>query len=117
MQRILSVESDRRTVNITINSFNIELSKEQRAKLFPAIGRLFPEGNNQLAKADELDQVRAEYRSFFPDSPSSGAANGTGGDGDESSAVSQLEDRSSYQNRGSGAGFYTNLRHADSSFL
>ncbi|KAF5332434.1 hypothetical protein D9758_015107 [Tetrapyrgos nigripes] len=38
MQRILSVESDRRTVNITINSFNIELSKEQRAKLFPAIG-------------------------------------------------------------------------------
>ncbi|KAF5317904.1 hypothetical protein D9758_017799 [Tetrapyrgos nigripes] len=89
---MLSFESDRRTVNITINSFNIELSKEQRAKSFP-------EGNNQLAKADELDQVRAvcenvsEYRSFFLDSPSSGAVNGTEGDGDELSAVSQLEDR------------------------
>ncbi|KAF5369504.1 hypothetical protein D9758_002515 [Tetrapyrgos nigripes] len=98
MQRILSFEADR-TVNITINSFNTELSKEQGAKLFPAIGTLFPEGNNQLAKADELDQVRAvcenvsKYRSFFSDSPSSGAANGTGGGGDESSAVSQLEDR------------------------
>jgi len=95
MQRILSFEADRRTVNITINSFNTELTKEQRAKLFPSIGRLFPEGNNQLAKADELDQVRqvcenvSEYRVFFSDAPS-GAPNGSG---DETSVVSQLEDR------------------------
>ncbi|KAF9049584.1 ATPase, V0 complex, subunit D [Hymenopellis radicata] len=94
MQRILSFEADRRTVNITINSFNTELSKEQRAKLFPAIGRLFPEGNNQLAKADEIDQVRqvcenvSEYRSFF--SESSGM---NGSAGDESGTAAQLEDR------------------------
>ncbi|KAG7443020.1 ATPase, V0 complex, subunit D [Guyanagaster necrorhizus] len=93
MQRILSFEADRRTVNITINSFNTELSKEQRAKLFPAIGRLFPEGNNQLAKADDIDQVRqvcesvSEYRSFFAESSH------LDGNGDDLSAVSQLEDR------------------------
>lgn len=96
MQRILSFEADRRTVNITINSFNTELSKEARAKLFPSIGRLFPEGNNQLARADDMDQVRQvcenviEYRSFF--SESSGGINGSGG-GDESGVASQLEDR------------------------
>jgi V-type H+-transporting ATPase subunit d len=97
MQRILAFEADRRTVNITINSFNTELSKEQRAKLFPTIGRLWPEGNNQLAKADDMDQVRAacesvsEYRTFFADavSNSSSGANGY----DELAAASQLEDR------------------------
>ncbi|TFY57650.1 hypothetical protein EVG20_g8457 [Dentipellis fragilis] len=94
--RILSFEADRRTINITINSFGTELSKEQRARLFPTIGRLFPEGNNQLAKADEIDQVRAvcesvsEYRAFF-DSPS-GAAAGGGEDGDAGIAAA-LEDK------------------------
>ncbi|EDR13773.1 uncharacterized protein LACBIDRAFT_309140 [Laccaria bicolor S238N-H82] len=94
MHRILSFEADRRTVNITINSFNTELSKEARAKLFPSIGRLWPEGNNQLAKAEEMDQVRQacenvmEYRSFFADSSSS-----QGGGNDDLGAASQLEDR------------------------
>ncbi|KAF8073688.1 V0 complex, c/d subunit of ATPase [Lyophyllum atratum] len=96
MQRILSFEADRRTINITINSFNTELSKEQRAKLFPTIGRLFPEGNNQLAKADDIDQVRqvceniSEYRSFF--TTDSSHASGQNGD-DFGSIASRLEDR------------------------
>ncbi|KAL1707573.1 V0 complex, c/d subunit of ATPase [Schizophyllum commune] len=94
MHAILSFEADRRTVNITINSFGTELSKEQRAKLFPAIGRLFPEGNNQLAKADDIDQVRAacesvsEYRAFFQDQAGAVASGG-----DDLGAASQLEDR------------------------
>lgn len=98
MQKILSFEADRRTVNITINSFNTELTKEQRAKLFPAIGRLWPEGNNQLARADEMDQVRmvcenvSEYRSFFSDVGSS-QANGNGSGFDDSATASHLEDR------------------------
>lgn len=97
MQRILAFEADRRTVNITINSFNTELSKEQRAKLFPTIGRLWPEGNNQLAKADDIDQVRAacesvsEYRAFFSD-VQSGQSNGNG-NMDDLAAATQLEDR------------------------
>lgn len=95
MQRILFFEADRRTLNITINSFGTELSKEQRAKLFPAIGRLFPEGNNQLAKADDIDQVRAvcenisEYRSFFDGSSSH---LGGGDDIGESGEAAELED-------------------------
>ncbi|KAF8798940.1 ATPase, V0 complex, subunit D [Phlegmacium glaucopus] len=96
MHRILAFEADRRTVNITINSFGTELSKESRAKLFPAIGRLWPEGNNQLAKADDMDQVRqacesvSEYRSFFADSNSS-QSNGGGFD-DALAHASHLED-------------------------
>ncbi|KAH8114367.1 ATPase, V0 complex, subunit D [Phellopilus nigrolimitatus] len=90
MGRILSFEADRRTLSVTINSFNTELTKEQRARLFPAIGRLFPEGNNALARADEIEQVRqacdavVEYRAFFDASGSSGG---------EESVAGQLEDR------------------------
>ena len=86
MTRILAFEADRRTLNITVNSFGTELSKEQRARLFPTIGRLFPEGNNALARADDMDAVMAAvdhistYRSFFDKA---------GGDDD---AGSSLED-------------------------
>lgn len=71
MQNILAFEADRRTINITLNSFGTELSKEQRARLFPAIGQLYPAGNNVLARADDLDTVRQvceyvpDYRVFF----------------------------------------------------
>lgn len=87
MQNILSFEGDRRTINITLNSFGTELSKEQRARLFPTVGRLYPAGNNMLARADDLDTVRqvcegvSDYRNFF-EAPSFGAnANGSGGHG------------------------------------
>lgn len=93
MHHILSFEADRRTINITINSFDTDLSKEQRAKLFPTIGRLFPAGNNSLAKADEIEQVKLacepvmEYRSFF-DSDHAGVA-----EEDRNSVASTLESR------------------------
>jgi V-type H+-transporting ATPase subunit d len=99
MHRILAFEADRRTINITINSFNTELSKEQRAKLFPTIGRLFPEGNNSLAKSDEFDQVRQvceyiiEYRSFFDTNTSRTPAGGAAGGHDENSPAAALETR------------------------
>ncbi|KAF9242593.1 ATPase V0 complex subunit D [Melanogaster broomeanus] len=95
MQSILAFEADRRTINITINSFDTELTKEQRARLYPAIGRLFPEGNNVLAKADDIDQVRqvcdniSEYRSFFEGSTSAQGSNDVG----ELGIAAQLEDR------------------------
>ncbi|ORX41267.1 vacuolar ATP synthase subunit D [Kockovaella imperatae] len=97
MSRILAFEADRRTLNITINSFGTELSKDQRARLFPTIGRLYPEGNNALARAEDIESVVAavdhisEYRAFFDKSGAAsnqngGAANGTGDEG------SSLED-------------------------
>ena len=40
MSQILAFEADRRTINITVNSLGTGLTKDQRAKLFPTIGRL-----------------------------------------------------------------------------
>ncbi|KAJ3205380.1 H(+)-transporting V0 sector ATPase subunit d [Dinochytrium kinnereticum] len=71
MEEILQFEADRRVINITINSFNTELSKDDRQKLFPTNGRLFPDGFVKLSRADDVDQVRtavepySEYREFF----------------------------------------------------
>lgn len=100
MSRILAFEADRRTLNITLNSFGTELSKDQRAKLFPTIGRLYPEGNNALARADEVEQVVqavehvAEYKAFFEKSGATGGqgagGGGTGAGGAEEG--SSLED-------------------------
>ncbi|KAI2662586.1 V-type proton ATPase subunit d 1 [Labeo rohita] len=59
---ILEFEADRRAFIITINSFGTELSKEDRAKLFPHCGKLYPEGLAQLARADDYEQ---EYKLLF----------------------------------------------------
>ena len=71
MASILSFEADRRTINISVNSLGTGLSKEQRSRLFPNIGKLYPEGNFALSRADEFDQIKSavemvgEYRQFF----------------------------------------------------
>uniref|UniRef100_A0A803J365 V-type proton ATPase subunit n=2 Tax=Xenopus tropicalis TaxID=8364 RepID=A0A803J365_XENTR len=68
---ILEFEADRRAFIITINSFGTELSKEDRAKLFPHCGKLYPEGLAQLARADDYEQVKTvadyypEYKLLF----------------------------------------------------
>lgn len=94
MSRILAFEADRRTINITINSFGTELTKEQRARLFPTVGHLYPAGNNALARADDIEQVVAavdhlsEYRTFFEKAGTANTASG----GDDADAGSSLED-------------------------
>jgi V-type H+-transporting ATPase subunit d len=71
MTEVLQFEADRRAINITINSFGTDLAKDDRAKLYPSFGILFPEGSYELARADDADQVRAAvehfptYRSVF----------------------------------------------------
>jgi len=68
---ILAFEADRRAIIITINSFGTELSKDDRAKLYPRCGRLYPDGLSALGRADDYEQVRAvaeyyaEYRALF----------------------------------------------------
>jgi V-type H+-transporting ATPase subunit d len=64
MKEILSFEADRRTINITINSFNTELGKDERMKLYPKFGSLYPEGQSKLSRVDEVDQVRAICESY-----------------------------------------------------
>jgi len=84
MASILAFEADRRTINISVNSLGTGLSKEQRGKLFPTIGKLHPEGNMALARADEFEQVKAavemigEYRSFFDSAASTNNASEEG---------------------------------------
>ena len=59
MGNILAFEADRRSIMITINSFGTELNKDDRAKLYPKCGKLYPDGLARLARADDYDQVRA----------------------------------------------------------
>ncbi|KAL1919512.1 uncharacterized protein VTP21DRAFT_2205 [Calcarisporiella thermophila] len=76
MGDILQFEADRRTINITINSFGTELSKDDRQKLFPSTGRLYPDGHAKLARADDIEHVKnaceyyLDYRQFFDSSMS-----------------------------------------------
>ncbi|KAI9189830.1 H(+)-transporting V0 sector ATPase subunit d [Blastocladiella emersonii ATCC 22665] len=71
MKAILEFEADRRVINITINSFGTELSKDDRYKLFPNFGKLYPEGAARLARVDDVDAVKAvlegypDYRHLF----------------------------------------------------
>lgn len=71
MCELLKFEADRRSINITINSFGTELSKDDRQKLYPSFGFLFPEGIAKLSKCDDLEQVRSsmeqysQYRHIF----------------------------------------------------
>jgi len=61
MKDILEFEADRRSINITINSFGTELTKDMRRDLYPNFGVLYPEGINKLgnlAEDGEYEQVR-----------------------------------------------------------
>lgn len=71
MSEILQFEADRRAINITLNSFGTELSKQERRKLYPEFGKLYPEGSLMLSRADDLEgvtlavSVNADYKGFF----------------------------------------------------
>ena len=88
MSEILAFEADRRAINITINSFGTELTKEQRRKLYPEFGKLYPEGNLMLSRADDLEGVGlavsgvGDYKRFFEEvgfnQSSSGGGNMSG---------------------------------------
>ncbi|XP_015472395.1 V-type proton ATPase subunit d 2 isoform X2 [Parus major] len=77
--KLYKFEADRRAFIITINSFGTELSKDDREKLYPTCGKLYPEGLHLLANADDYEQVKcvaeyyAEYKAVFE-----GVGSGTG---------------------------------------
>lgn len=68
---MLAFEADRRCFTITINSFGTELSRDERARLFPRCGLLHPVGLDRLANATDFDQVRlvadryVQYKALF----------------------------------------------------
>ncbi|KAJ1959743.1 H(+)-transporting V0 sector ATPase subunit d [Dipsacomyces acuminosporus] len=85
MADILKFEADRRTVNITINSFGTELSKDDRARLYPRLGNMYPEAQTKLARVDDMDQVKAvldqygEYKSMLMGVNLNASSSGAGG--------------------------------------
>ena len=104
MAEILEFEADRRAINITLNSFGTELSKQDRKKLYPEIGQLYPEGTLMLSRADDAEAVGlavsgvGDYKTFFDvaglgnqGGMSGGAGNMAGGVGGGSDGRS-LED-------------------------
>ena len=71
MAEILEFEADRRAINITLNSFGTELGKQDRRKLYPEFGKLYPEGTLMLSRADDIEAVGlavsgvGDYKTFF----------------------------------------------------
>ncbi|KAF3766256.1 hypothetical protein M406DRAFT_78981 [Cryphonectria parasitica EP155] len=99
MSEILEFEADRRAINITLNSFGTELSKQDRKKLYPNFGRLYPEGTLMLSRADDFEGVRLavdgiqDYKAFFDAAGLGGGPAGPGNmAGGSSSEGRSLED-------------------------
>jgi V-type H+-transporting ATPase subunit d len=100
MSEVLEFEADRRSINITLNSFGTELSKQERQKLYPSLGKLYPEGTLMLSRADDIEGVRiaidlvSDYKSFFEQAGlSQGGApvgNMSGGVGSDSKSLEDL---------------------------
>lgn len=84
MSEVLEFEADRRSINITLNSFGTELSKADRKKLYPGFGRLHPEGTFMLSRADDVEGVRiavdgiTDYRIMFDQTGMTGGSSGGG---------------------------------------
>lgn len=87
MSEVLDFEADRRSINITLNSFGTELSKTERKKLYPQIGKLHPEGTLMLSRADDVEGVRiavemvSDYKTFFDQAGLSQQGGGSAGVG------------------------------------
>lgn len=101
MSEALEFEADRRSINITINSFGTELSKADRKKLYPSFGRLYPEGSFMLSRADDIEGVRIavdgvhDYKAFFDQMSgggggAAGVGNMSGGSGSDGKSLEDL---------------------------
>ncbi|KNG51678.1 vacuolar atp synthase subunit d [Stemphylium lycopersici] len=101
MSEVLEFEADRRSINISLNSFGTELSKADRKKLYPDLGKLYPEGTLMLSRADDVEGVRiavesvADYKMFFDQTGLSqggggGVGNMAGGVGGETKSLEDL---------------------------
>lgn len=100
MSEVLEFEADRRSINITLNSFGTELSKADRKKLYPNFGRLHPEGTFLLSRADDMEGVRvavdgvSDYKIAFDQTGMGGGGSGGVGNmgGGASGEGKSLED-------------------------
>ncbi|KAJ5141518.1 uncharacterized protein N7443_010518 [Penicillium atrosanguineum] len=97
MSEILQFEADRRSINITLNSFGTDLLRPERRKLYPEFGKLYPEGTLMLSRAEDVEGValavsaNADYKSFF-DAVGLSQGGGMGGMGGGPADGKSLED-------------------------
>eukprot|EP00020_Sapocribrum_chincoteaguense_P008249 CAMPEP_0170740072 /NCGR_PEP_ID=MMETSP0437-20130122/5492_1 /TAXON_ID=0 /ORGANISM="Sexangularia sp." /LENGTH=336 /DNA_ID=CAMNT_0011078555 /DNA_START=144 /DNA_END=1154 /DNA_ORIENTATION=+ len=66
MVPLLNFEADRRAINITLNSLGTELSTDDRARLYPQLGSLYPDGHLRLSRADSPSAVRQAVEHVGP---------------------------------------------------
>ncbi|CAP92536.1 H(+)-transporting V0 sector ATPase subunit d [Penicillium rubens] len=98
MAEVLQFEADRRSINITLNSFGTELTKLERRKLYPEFGKLYPEGSLMLSRAEDVEGVAlavsavADYKAFFDAVGLSQGSSGLGGMGGGPADGKSLED-------------------------
>jgi hypothetical protein len=59
-------QADRRALNITLNSIGTELTRDDRRKLYSNFGLLYPHGLNELAGAEDFDQIRVAMEKCPP---------------------------------------------------
>ncbi|KAG5418794.1 VMA6 [Candida metapsilosis] len=85
MTRLLTLEADKRVINISLNSINnSQLSIDDKLSLFPQLGQLYPTYHLELAQTDDYEQLKliveniGDFRELF-----SGDGSGTG-DGNKS---------------------------------
>jgi V-type H+-transporting ATPase subunit d len=100
MSEVLEFEADRRSINITLNSFGTELNKGERKKLYPNFGKLHPEGTLMLSRAEDVEGVRiavegvGEYKTFFDQTGlgggGAGVGNMAGGSGTETKSLEDM---------------------------
>lgn len=96
MSEVLEFEADRRSINITLNSFGTELNKAERKKLYPNFGKLYPEGTLMLSRADDIEGVRiavegvGEYKGFFDQAGMASGSNLAGGTGGETRSLEDM---------------------------
>lgn len=74
MTRLLEFEADRRSINIALNSFDTEITNDDKMDLFPSFGKLYPVGHYQLSRLEDVEAIRnivetvSEYKNFFDNS-------------------------------------------------
>ncbi|MCJ1312384.1 H(+)-transporting V0 sector ATPase subunit d [Agyrium rufum] len=100
MSEVLEFEADRRAINITLNSFGTELSKQDRKKMYPEFGKLYPEGTLMLSRADDIEGVGLavsgvhDYKTYFDivgmGGGGTGAGNMAGGSGGEGKSLEDM---------------------------
>lgn len=61
MGKSLEFEANRRSINITLNSFATQISRSDRKNLYSNFGRLYPEGTLMLPGADDSEGVGLAY--------------------------------------------------------